>query len=67
MGLYVSFPVGLFHYFNSPGNIEASIEETRRNYIDKFIGVQEFEKRRQDIADRKMKNLEERAKKAKEA
>lgn len=60
MTLYVSFPVALFHYFNSPGNIEESLAKTRQEYINKFIGASEYERKREEILARKAKRLEER-------
>lgn len=60
MGMYVSFPVCLFHYFNSPGNIEEDLTKAREEYIGKFIGTERFEARHREITERKAKALEER-------
>lgn len=59
MSLYVSFPVALFHYFNSPGNIEEDLAKTQQEYINKYIGQFEHERRREEILARKAKALEQ--------
>lgn len=48
MFMYVSFPVGIFHYFNQPNNFEEWVIKTKKEYfpaqskqmfeqVDKFI------------------------------
>lgn len=32
MALYISFPVGLFHWFNTPGTFTESLQEMRIEY-----------------------------------
>ncbi|KAE8747236.1 hypothetical protein FOCC_FOCC006028 [Frankliniella occidentalis] len=66
MGLYVSFPVAMFHYFNSPGNIEEDILKARHDYITKYIGTEVWEQRNEEIREKKRKELEERDRRMRE-
>lgn len=53
MGMYVSFPVALFHYFNAPGNIDDDLAKARETYINEACGVDYYNKRREHVLEMK--------------
>ncbi|EFN77257.1 protein PET100 homolog, mitochondrial [Harpegnathos saltator] len=69
MFMYVSFPVGIFHYFNQPKNYEEWVIKTKKEYfpplskqlmeqVDKFIYDfnAEAQKKRLDEMERQYKS-----------
>ncbi|KAK3911796.1 Protein PET100-like protein, mitochondrial [Frankliniella fusca] len=66
MGLYVSFPVAMFHYFNSPGNIEDDLHKARADFIEKYIGTEVWEKRNAEIREERRLQMEERERRMRE-